>query len=172
MVDLNPEYLSRRGRSPSLCPTVWLGLTLGVRNYPVLRSRSGTFILQGVFEQNTQYTDAFGFGTELNRDRHSVLRGGADAAFPLPWGAGFQVSALFSHGLGGRDQTDAANSGIPLSRIGAGPVFSKLSGTARIQQPLPEAFQLNLIGRGQTSFGDPLLRCALMRSDDFFVGFE
>ena len=159
---LNPEYTLSRTRSIAL-----LGVPDGVAwferwtvrtSYPVIRARSGTVILQGAFEQNTQYTDAFDFGTELNRDRYTVLRGGADAAFPLPWGANFLMSALFSHGLGGRDQTDAANSGIPLSRIGAGPVFSKLSGTVRIQQPLPETYQLNLIGRGQASFGSPLLR--------------
>lgn len=159
---LNPEYTLSRTRAIALIGVpdgvAWFERWAVRTSYPVIRSRLGTVILQGAFEQNTQYTDAFDFGTELNRDRYGVLRGGADAAFPSPWGAGFLVSALFSYGLGGRDQTDATNSGIPLSRIGAGPVFSKLSGTVRIQQPLLETFQLNLIGRGQTSFGSPLLR--------------
>jgi hypothetical protein len=66
---LNPEYTLSRTRAIAL-----LGVPDGVAwferwavrtSYPVLRSRSGTFILQGVFEQNTQYTDAFGLEPNL-----------------------------------------------------------------------------------------------------------
>jgi hemolysin activation/secretion protein len=88
-----------------------------------------------------------------------VLRGGADIGFPLLWdGAILRSTVLFSRGLGGRDLADVAATGIPLTRQGAGPVFSKLAGDVRIYQALPQAFQLALIGRGQTTFDNPVLR--------------
>jgi hemolysin activation/secretion protein len=160
---LNPEYTLSRTRAVALLGApdgvAWFERWAVRTSYPITRTRTTTFMLQGAFEAITQYTDAFDFGTELNRDRYTVLRAGADNAFPLPWGTGgFQSTWLFSRGLGGRDQNDAAASTIPLTRQGAGPVFSKLSGTVRIQQPLPETFQLALIGRGQTTFNNPVLR--------------
>jgi hemolysin activation/secretion protein len=44
-----------------------------------------------------------------------------------------------------------------LSRLGAGPFFSKATFDAHVTQPLPNEFRIDLIGRAQTSFGDPLL---------------
>ena len=68
-----------------------------------------------------------------------------------------QSSATLSQGTGGRDRADAAASGIPLSRQGAGPIFTKANVDAHLTQPLPAAFRIDLIGRGQTSFGKPML---------------
>jgi hemolysin activation/secretion protein len=129
-------------------------------SYPLVRERARFVLLQGAFEAIKQYTDLPQFGTELNGDRYSVLRGGVDFGAPLPWinGPNLRSSFLFSRGLGGRDQTDADTTGIPLTRVGAGPVFSKLAGDVRLFQPLPEAFQIALIGRAQSSFSNPLLR--------------
>ena len=161
---VNPEYTRSRTRPVAVPGTpenvAWFERWAVRTSYPLLRSRSATFVLQGSYEAITQYTDLIDFGTELNRDRYSVVRGGADFGFPLPWMGGPSVrgSALFSRGLGGRDAVDAATSGIPLTRLGAGPVFSKLNGDLRLYQPLPEAFQVALIGRWQSSFNDPLLR--------------
>jgi hemolysin activation/secretion protein len=98
------------------------------------------------------------FATDLNKDRYAALRIGAPYDSGLPWlDETLQASAVFSHGLGGRDAADAT-SGVPLSRLGASPFFAKGNLDARLVQPLAESLQFNLIGRGQTSFGKPLLQ--------------
>ena len=153
---INPEYTLSRTRPDIFATTpesiAWYERWAVRTSYPLIRERARFFVLQGAFEAIKQYTDLTQFGTELNRDRYSVLRGGADFGFPLPWAGGpsLRSSLLFSRGLGGRDQTEADSSGIPLTRVGAGPVFSKLAGDIRFYQPLPEAFQIALIGRGQS----------------------
>ncbi len=86
------------------------------------------------------------------------MRAGPDFATTLSWGAGLQLGALLSQGLGGRSAIDAAMSGIPLSRLGAGPDSTKLGGTAHISQPLPASFRLDLIAAAQTSFNKPMMR--------------
>jgi hemolysin activation/secretion protein len=58
-----------------------------------------------------------------------------------------QASTVFSHGSGGPDGADAVASGIPLSREGASPFLAKANVDARLPQPLPESFQIDLIGR-------------------------
>ena len=68
-----------------------------------------------------------------------------------------QASATFSQGTGGRDAADVASSGIPLSRQGAGPIFSKINLDTHLIQPLYEAFRFDLFGHVQNSFGQPLL---------------
>ena len=114
--------------------------------------------MNGAFEYISQNVALPLFGTDLNRDRYSVLRAGASHETGLPWGgAVLQTAATFSQGIGGRDSTDALASGIPLSRQGAGPVFSKVSVDAHLVQPLPEEFRADLIGRAQASFGKPML---------------
>ena len=43
-------------------------------------------------------------------------------------------------------------------RQGASPFFAKGNVDAHLVQPLPDAFQFDLIGRAQTSFGQPLMQ--------------
>jgi len=161
---VNPEYTLSRTHAAPLPGTpdsvAWFERWAVRTSYPLIRERLGAVVLQGSFEAIRQYTDLVDFPTQLNSDRYTVLRGGADFGFPLPWigGPSVRSSILFSRGLGGRDLADATATGIPLTRLGAGPVFSKLNGDIRLFQPLPEAFQLVLIGRGQTSFNNPVLR--------------
>jgi hemolysin activation/secretion protein len=125
-------------------------------NYPLLRSRAQTLNLQAAYEWNEERLTPLGFPTQLYQDRYHALRFQAAYGALLPWGAGMQAIGVYSQGLAGRDGTDAAISGVPLSRLGADPTFSKLNLDWRFQQPLPEAFQLALIARAQTSFGAPL----------------
>jgi hemolysin activation/secretion protein len=161
---VNPEYTLSRTRPVATLGTpdniAWFERWAVRTSYPLIRERVRAIVLQGSFEAIKQYTDLIDFGTELNRDEYTVLRGGADIGFPLPWagGPGMRTSFLFSRGLGGRDAADAAATGIPLTRLGASPVFSKLTGDVRLFQPLPQAFQIVLIGRGQTTFNSAVLR--------------
>jgi hemolysin activation/secretion protein len=126
--------------------------------YPLIRTRTQTFTLTGAYEYISQSVFLPLFGTDLNQDRYGVLRGGVALDTGLPWlDETLQASTTFSHGTGGRDAADAASSGIPLSRQGAGPLFAKANIDAHLIQPLPEELRIDLIGRAQTSFGLPLL---------------
>jgi hemolysin activation/secretion protein len=126
--------------------------------YPLIRTRTQSFTLTGAFEYISQNVTLPLFETDLDRDSYGVLRTGATYESGLPWwGAALQTSATLSHGTGGRDAADAIASGVPLSRQGAGPRFTKANGDAHLTQPLPEGFRVDLIGRAQASFGKPLL---------------
>jgi hemolysin activation/secretion protein len=159
---LNPEYTNSRSQP--------LPVSGGLANigeferfalrtsYPLIRTRTTTLSLNGAFEYISQSVALPLFATDLNRDRYGVLRIGAAYEAGLPWwSAALQTSATFSQGTGGRDSADARASGVPLSRQGAGPDFSKATFDAHVTQPLPNEFRMDFIGRAQTSFGNPLL---------------
>jgi hemolysin activation/secretion protein len=159
---LNPEYTNSRSQP--------LPVSGGLANigqferyalrtsYPVIRTRTTVLSLNGAFEYISQSVALPLFSIDLNRDRYGVVRLGAAYETGLPWwNAALQTSATFSQGTGGRDSADALASGVPLSRLGAGPFFSKATFDAHVAQPLPNEFRIDLIGRAQTSFGDPLL---------------
>jgi hemolysin activation/secretion protein len=159
---INPEYTYSRTN-----PKVPIGGLANIghfsrfalrTSYPLIRTRTQTFILTGAFEYISQSISLPLFDTDLDRDSYGVLRAGAAYESALPWwNETLQASATLSHGTGGRSATDAATSGVPLSRQGAGPLFYKANIDAHVTQPLPEGFRVDLIGRGQTSFGKPLL---------------
>jgi hemolysin activation/secretion protein len=159
---LNPEYTSSRSQ-PELVDgglaSVGQFQRFALRtSYPLIRTRTNTLSLTGAFEYINQNVALPLFETDLNRDRYGVLRAGAAYETGLPWpGAALQSSATFSHGTGGRDRADAEASGIPLSRQGAGPLFTKANVDAHLTQALPAEFRFDLIGRAQASFGKPLL---------------
>src|SRR3984893_10988862 len=159
---LNPEYTNSRSQPlPGSGALANIGQfeRFALRSsYPVIRTRTELLSLSAAFEYISQAVALPQFSTDLNRDRYGVLRAGAAYETGLPWwSAALQTSATFSQGTGGRDSTDALASGVPLSRLGAGPLFSKATFDAHVAQPLPNEFRIDLIGRAQTSFGDPLL---------------
>jgi hemolysin activation/secretion protein len=159
---LNPEYTNSRSQP---LPVIGGLANIGEferfalrTSYPVIRTRTNVLSLNGAFEYINQSVALPLFSTDLNRDRYGVVRIGTAYETGLPWwSAALQTSATFSQGTGGRDSTDALASGVPLSRLGAGPFFSKATFDAHVTQPLPNEFRIDLIGRAQTSFGDPLL---------------
>jgi hemolysin activation/secretion protein len=159
---LNPEYTNSRSQP---VPTNGGLANIGQferfalrTSYPLIHTRTTTFSLNGAFEYISQYVTLPLFATDLNRDRYGALRAGAAYETGLPLlGAVLQTSATFSHGIGGRDRADADASGIPLSRQGAGPLFTKGNVDLHLIQPLPEGLRVDLIGRAQTSFGNSLL---------------
>jgi hemolysin activation/secretion protein len=159
---LNPEYTNSRSQTlPVSGGLVSIGQfeRFALRtSYPLIRTRTNVLSLSAAFEFIQQTVVLPLFSTDLNKDRYGVLRIGAAYETGLPWwGAALQTSATFSQGTGGRDNADALASGIPLSRQGAGPFFSKATFDARVTQPLPNEFRMDFIGRAQTSFGNPLL---------------
>jgi hemolysin activation/secretion protein len=159
---INPEYTySRTVPEPTSGGLANIGTftRFALRSsYPLIRTRTETFTLIGAYEYINQNVFLPASDTDLNRDRYGVLRGGATVDTALPWLAeSMQASATASQGIGGRDDTDAAASGIPLSRQGAGPFFAKANVDMHFIQPLSEEFRFDLFGRAQTSFGKPLL---------------
>jgi hemolysin activation/secretion protein len=159
---LNPEYTNSRSQPKPVnggLASVGQFERFALRtSYPLIRTRKQTFTVTGAFEYINQNVALPLFATDLNRDRYGVLRTGTAYETGLPWwDAVLQSSATFSQGIGGRDRADADASGIPLWRQGAGPLFTKANVDAHLTQPLPAAFRVDLIGRGQASFGKPLL---------------
>ena len=159
---LNPEYTNSRSRpitvSGGLVSIGELQRFALRTSYPLIRTRTTILGINGAYEYISQNVALPLFATDLNRDRYSVLRAGATYDTGLPWwGASLQSSATLSQGVAGRDSGDALASGVPLSRQGASPTFTKASFDARFIQPLPEDFRIDLIGRGQTSFDKPML---------------
>jgi hemolysin activation/secretion protein len=159
---LNPEYTNSRSQSlPVSGGLVSIGQfeRFALRtSYPLIRTRTNILSVNGAFEYIDQTVALPLFSTDLNKDRYGVLRVGAAYESGLPWwGAALQTSATFSQGIGGRDSADALASGVPLSRQGASPLFSKATFDAHVTQPLPNEFRMDFIGRAQTSFGNPLL---------------
>src|SRR5262249_53228936 len=116
-------------------------------------------------EYISQQIGAPAFNVLLSHDRYAVARMGPDYSASLPWGASLQLGGSLSEGLGGRSDVDAFLSGVPLSRIGAGPNFLKINGSAVASQPLPVGLSFNLIGQGQLSMGKPMLRSEQLAID-------
>jgi hemolysin activation/secretion protein len=159
---LNPEYTNSRSQPlpvPGGLANIGQFQRFALRtSYPVIRTRTSTLSLNGAFEYISQSVALPLFSTDLNSDRYGVLRTGAVYEAGLPWwSAALQTSATFSRGTGGRGSADALASGIPLSRQGADPQFSKATFEAHVTQPLIDQFRMDFIGRAQTSFGRPLL---------------
>lgn len=126
--------------------------------YPLIRTRAQTLTVQAAYEWNAETLTPVGFPTDLYKDSYHTLRFQAQDAFSsLPWGASAVTTGIFSQGIAGRGGAGVLASGIPLSRDGASPVFSKLEADLRFTQPLPNQFDLTLIGRGQTTFGAPVV---------------
>jgi hemolysin activation/secretion protein len=159
---LNPEYTNSRSQpvpvSGGLANIGQFERFALRSSYPVIRTRTDVLSLSAAFEYINQSIALPLFSTDLNRDRYGALRVGAAYETGLPWwGAALQTSAIFSQGTGGRDSADALASGIPLSRQGADPNFSKVTFDAHVTQPLANEFRMEFFGRAQTSFGTPLL---------------
>ena len=154
---LNPEYtelISRPVPGPGTPNTQGDFRRFALHaGYPLIRSREQTLTLQVTGEWDDEKLNATDFGTLLYHDAYGAGRFGAHDALDLPWGATAVIDGTFSHGIAGRNGSAA----VPLSQLGSSPVFNKLNGLVGLRQPLPEAFELDVTGRGQTSFGTPLM---------------
>jgi len=168
-ITANPEYTHSRTATKQ---TAGIPASLGTFDRFALRlrgpielSRNRSLYGTVAVEDVDQQISAPDFAATLNHDNYRVLRGGLDYAAALPWGAGLQLGAQISKGLGGRTAEDAIASGVPLSRLGATPDFIKLAANARLSQPLPAGFRFDLIGAGQFTNGKPMLRSEQMSLD-------
>ena len=161
-VTINPEYTHSTTRT---IQTFGVPASLGTfERYalrlraPISLTRKASLYANFSLEEIDQQIAAPDFGVTLNHDHYRAFRAGADYATTLPWGTGMQLGTLMSMGLGGRNSFDAATSGIPLSRLGAGSDFAKLAASARFSQPLPANLRIDVIVAGQFTGNKPVLR--------------
>lgn len=142
--------------------------------YPAIRSRSSNLVAQIGYERIQQTSEAIDFAILINKDAYHVMRGGFQSDVTTAWGATLVTSVSFSSGLGGRDATAAAASGVPLSRLGAGPNFQKLQAEAHLSQFFAEGtFRWQVSLRGQHSFSEALLKSEqfALDSSDLLTGW-
>jgi len=160
---LNPEYINSRSQpSPSAAggvASVGDFQRFALRSsYPLIRTRTETITLNGAYEYISQNVSLPLFNTDLNNDHYGAMRLGVSfEGSPPALNAAFQASGTVSQGVGGRDNADALASGIPLSRQGAGPYFTKAVFDTHLTAPLSLGLLLDVFGHAQTSFGEPML---------------
>lgn len=126
-------------------------------SYPAIRARAQTLFARAELDYIFQHIAAPLFQTNLTADRYRAARFDLDWQAHAPWDQPYRIDLQLSKGLGGRNGADAAWSGIPLSKQGASPWFTKLMARGWVSQALPNQLQLTVIGMAQTSFGAPLL---------------
>ena len=123
--------------------------------YPIIRTRPQTLSLSTTLESLRQSTTRL--GTLFSRDDYVALRSAASLSTETWWSTPAAMVVTFSQGLGGRDEKDARQSAVFLSRQGTSPTFEKLHVDLKTSQPLPgTALQLDLYASAQTGFGSPL----------------
>lgn len=161
---LNPEVtISRTAPAPAAGAPATLGKLdrFSLRlNGLVVRTRAQQLGVNLSLDHLEEENVATGFSQTLSHDRYMAIRLGVSGAAQLGW-AQVSGSAQFSQGLGGLDAltpAQAAASGIPYSRLGAAPDFTRLNAGVRAAFAGPAALDLALSLRGQTGFGHALFR--------------
>jgi hemolysin activation/secretion protein len=156
---INPEYtnsVTRPAPFPGAPPDVGYYQRFDLRaSYPLLLTRSQALTFQATYEWAQEHLSPIGFDTDIYDDQYNVARLQLEDHLRLPAGL-LAGTFVFSQGLGGRGETQAVLTGVPLSQQGSFPTFSKLGLDATWTQPLPYDLQGALIGQAQTSFGHPL----------------
>jgi hemolysin activation/secretion protein len=156
---INPEYtnsVSRPVPIPGALDDVGYYQRFDLRaSYPLILNRSQALTFQATYEWDQEHLSPIGFDTDIYDDQYNVARLQLEDHLRLPYGL-LAGTLVFSQGLGGRGETQAIETGVPLSQQGAFPTFSKLGLDATWTEPLPYDLQGVLIGQGQTSFGHPL----------------
>ncbi len=157
---INPEYTNsytRPAPAPNTPATTGDFERFALRSsFPAVRERNESLTFAGALEYVDQSLRAPALLTDINRNSYGAARLSAAWQKLSPWGSPFQANAQVSQGLGGRDAAEAAASNIPLSRQGAAPNFSKISGDVHLNQAIYGDLRLDLIGRAQASCGKAL----------------
>ncbi len=162
---LNPEATFARTLPSPLFgapPTVGDLRRLTLRAGEALhRSRNRQVSVGLTLEQIDEINAVPAFNVKISHDRFLALRPS------LSWGmltlgkASYSATVQFSQGLGdwgAITASDAAASGVPFSRVGASPSFSKLNAGFHASWQLGAGLSVSLTARGQTSFGRPVFR--------------
>lgn len=122
--------------------------------YPVVLQRGNEVTVTGAFEMSSQRNSAPDFGVLLNQDRLRVLRAGADWSY-VSGASALRMNGTLSRGLdalGARTEGDAVATGVPLSRFGATPAFTKLEWGASFAAPVGAGIESRSTLRAQKAF--------------------
>ncbi|WP_183504278.1 ShlB/FhaC/HecB family hemolysin secretion/activation protein [Methylobacterium brachythecii] len=139
--------------------------------YPWLRSRTANFFSEVAFDATREELGLVlpAMTVPLSLDRLRIVRLSGEGDVKLDSGgiiSGRSTLSLGIDGLGARGIADATPI-LPLSRLGANAEFQKLDTWITLTQPLPEGFVFGFYARGQTSFGQPLVRSEQMAIASF-----
>jgi hemolysin activation/secretion protein len=131
-------------------------------SFASIRSRLRSQDIRLTFDasREEQTAGVLGFPVPLFTDRTRVARIGIAGSEPVFHGGRVGYELELSQGfkgLGARSIDDATPL-RPLSRFGADAGFTHLRSALSMAIPLGGAFSAQMVLRGQTSFGDPLLR--------------
>jgi hemolysin activation/secretion protein len=126
--------------------------------YPVVRGRTASAYLEAAFDLQNEVVDVIKpLNAGLSEDDLRIARLAGDGFLLTGIGGLLTGRATTSFGLDAFGARDVPPPGqVPLSRQGVTPDFQKLDGLLRYQQPLGDLFAVQLEGRAQTSFGEPL----------------
>lgn len=130
--------------------------------YPVLLTRRARMTAQVSIETGLEETATTLLGPKipLSRDKTRVIKAEVAGSHPLPRGARAEYVVEYARGFGGFGARTARDASVllPLSRFGADARFNRASADASLTIPLKGPFSSHLLLRGETGFGDPLLR--------------
>lgn len=128
--------------------------------YPWVRTRRHNLSSQLILDRISDSQDLIATSGSLPvyDDDLSVLRATLDASWTYDNGAFLSAGAVLSRGLDAFGASTSVGAGdTPLSRQGASAQFTKLVLSAQYQRPLNANWSVNVNGRIQSSFGDPLV---------------
>ena len=131
---INPEYTNSVTRP---APTPWAPADVGYyqrfdlrASYPLILTRAQALDVQATYEWAQEHLVPIGFDTDLYDDQYNVARLQLEDHLRLPYGL-LAATVIFSQGLGGRGETQAALTGIPAVATGGVSRPSASSGSTR-----------------------------------------
>ena len=169
---VNVEFTASNTRMASTNPLIPSTLSRFERaslrlSHPLRLSRDEEVTLNGSFEMSRQSNEIPDFGIFVSRDELRVLRLNLQSRHSLSPQAQATLFVGASQGLkaGARTPEDAMGSGIPLSREGSEPDFSKLEFVAGLNYVLAGGAVLASTLRVQHAFGGALPSAELFSLD-------
>lgn len=133
----------------------------GRLKYAIVRSRGFNLSNEAVLDIEEERLSAIApTYAPISLDRLRVLRDTTDISGTTPWGglvSGRLIGSIGIDAFGARSRADATPT-LPLSRQGASDDFQKVEVSLHYSQLIIDHLGLDLFGRAQTSFGQPLPR--------------
>lgn len=145
-------------------------------SYPLILDRRTSLDIFGQFSALSEVQALPQFGVDLSRDRLRILSVGASGSASAGTASLISGAVRFSQGLdlfNARTLADAAVSGVPLSRQGAEPDFTKIEANATFVHLFGRGLQAKIDARGQLSASGALPASAQFSLDtiDGLPGF-
>ncbi len=163
---INPEYtnsVTRPAPTPGAPADVGYYQRFDLRaSYPLILTRAQALTFQATYEWAQEHLVPIGFDTDLYDDQYNVARLQLEDHLRLPYGL-LAGALVFSQGLGGRGETQAALTRRPALAAGSVPDLQQ----ARARRDLDSASALRFSGRADRTGADELRPSALHRGAVF-----